>query len=328
MRSLLLLFSCLLVAANGLNAQLDQNLLLRYEFEGDVLDISGNDNHGIANGGITYVEDRGGNPNGAVQLDGFDDFIELPNLAELKPDLPVSFSFWVKYGSTDPLAQTVFNTSLEDDLSAGVFFNSSSATGTYAVSFGDGSPLYSPATRRTYVSNSAIVPDEWHHVVAIVRGATDMEIYVDCVENSGAYSGTGGPLFYAAASGVIGRHDRDLGVPFEHFLGAIDDFRYWDRALELSEVDILCNLLSVPEETITTEPVRLIVYPNPASSVLHIVSNMEIPERINIIDTSGRIISSSPFSDRIAIDNLPDGIYFLSVSGSEGTQSQKFIVRR
>lgn len=322
---ILVLIVCLLVTPTFW-AQTYLDPLLLYKFNGNVLDASGNEYHGIPNG-VTFVEDREGNPERAVRFDGIDDFIDLPNVTDLKPDLPVTFSFWVKYESFDNLKQTVFNTSLEDDVSSGVFFNSSSSTGGYAISYGDGTPFYSGNTRRTYVSNSVIDLDQWHHVVAIVRSATDMSIYVDCVEAGGTYNGSGGPLFYSTTPGVIGRHDRNLGIPFEYFMGALDDFRYWERALEERDIITLCNLLSVSDIDNPVES-ELIVYPNPASSLIYIESTMDSPRDILISDALGRVVKRDAFSKQINISSLPDGMYFLSIQGPEGVLSQKFIVRR
>ena len=87
----------LLLSISGVSSQdLSDNLLLHYEFNGNAIDSSDNDYHGPISG-VIFGLDRNGNPNSAAYFDGIDDFIDLPNLTELKPDLPVSFSFWIKY---------------------------------------------------------------------------------------------------------------------------------------------------------------------------------------------------------------------------------------
>ena len=65
------------------------------------------------------------------------DYVNFPNLEELKPELPVSFSFWIKYTSDSNLDRAVFNTSFEEDINSGVFFTSSQATNRYALGFGN-----------------------------------------------------------------------------------------------------------------------------------------------------------------------------------------------
>ena len=87
-----------------------QELLLHYNFDNNITDSSGNNYNGVPSG-VTFVEDRNGNPNSAVSFDGINDFIDFPNLSELKPELPVSFSFWIKYESDFVTDRVVFNTS-------------------------------------------------------------------------------------------------------------------------------------------------------------------------------------------------------------------------
>jgi hypothetical protein len=54
-------------------------LVAHYPFDGDAIDASGNGNNGVVYGGASYVADWAGNPNGAIALDGIDDYVELPN---------------------------------------------------------------------------------------------------------------------------------------------------------------------------------------------------------------------------------------------------------
>lgn len=219
-----------LLCSNLFAQSLTDGLLLHYGFDGDTDDLSVNGNDAV-NFGATFIEDRFGNPNSAIYFDGVNDYINFPNISELKPDLPVSFSFWIKYESYNLNDREVFNTSFEEDRNTGVFFNSQASTGKYAINYGDGSYAYVSSTRRTYVSNSVIDVGNWHQIVIVVNSANDMEIYFDCIESGGTYSGSGGSLQYSDLPGCIGRHDRVLGSPANYFKGAMDDFRYWDRAL-------------------------------------------------------------------------------------------------
>ena len=69
---------------------------------------------------------------------------------------PVSFAFWIRYDSDSFEDRALFNTSLEEDVSSGVFFTSSSSSGKLAVGYGDGDNFYSASSRRSFVSNSVI----------------------------------------------------------------------------------------------------------------------------------------------------------------------------
>src|SRR5690606_40255102 len=84
-----------LVSSTVFSQDLTDNLLLYYSFDGDTNDSSINGNDGI-NFGATFANDRFGNPNSAIYFDGVNDYVNFPNISELKPDLPISFSFWIK----------------------------------------------------------------------------------------------------------------------------------------------------------------------------------------------------------------------------------------
>ena len=238
----------LLLSWNHTPAQNSNNLLVHYKFNNDTNDSSGNNFHASVFGG-TFVTDRFGNINSALYFDGLDDYIELPNIEELKPALPVSFSFWIKYDSYSINDREVFNTSFEEDRNTGVYFNAQSSTGNFAVNYGDGGYSYLSSTRRTYVTDKQIEIDTWYHVVAVVSSAVDMKIYVDCNDNGGVYSGSGGSLLYSDLAASIGRHDRDLSSSANYFKGTIDDFKYWSRSLSLGEIDALCNNLDLVEQS-------------------------------------------------------------------------------
>ncbi|WP_344725915.1 LamG domain-containing protein, partial [Corallibacter vietnamensis] len=285
---------------------LSDGLLLHYEFDGDTEDSSTNTNHAV-NFGATFVNDRFGNTNAAIHFDGVDDYINFPNISQLKPDLPVSFSFWIKYESYNINDREVFNTSFEEDRNTGVFFNSQASTGNYAVNFGDGSYSYVSSTRRSYVSNSAIDVGNWHQIVIVVTSANNMEIYFDCNESGGGYSGSGGSLQYSDLPGCIGRHDRALGVSANYFKGAIDDFRYWDRALTAENI----------AELLSSTLISSVAYIDPTDCGLDdgtiIISDLNLNANYTITyEYMGSGFTHSMQSDGsggIVIVDLPEGIY-------------------
>lgn len=57
----------------------EPGLVAYYPFTGSAADASGRGNHGTVFGGPFYTADRFGNAHGAIQLDGVDDYVELPN---------------------------------------------------------------------------------------------------------------------------------------------------------------------------------------------------------------------------------------------------------
>ena len=66
----------------------------------------------------------------------------------------------------------------------------------------------------------------------------------------------------------------------------------------------------------------ILVYPNPAKDVL----NINTEENVVITDISGRVCYQGVVKDnRIDIHHLPAGIYVVSLNGSQGTISKRFI---
>ncbi len=91
----LLLISNLVYSQN-----LTDGLLLYYPFESEAIDISGNGLDAELEG-TQLVNGRSEDAGNARYFDGIDDFVALPNSAILKPDFPVTISFWVKTESLE-----------------------------------------------------------------------------------------------------------------------------------------------------------------------------------------------------------------------------------
>ena len=302
-----------------------EGLMLHYEFDNSLLDATENNYDGTLMG-PTFVEDRFGNPNGAISFDGIDDYVILPNEGELKPPLPVSFSFWIRYETDDFSNNAVFNTSFENDRSSGVYFNAQMATGNFAVNYGDGTYFFHPSVRRTFVSTRRIEPFIWLHVVAVVSSASDMKIYIDCSPYNGDYSGSGGDLVYSDTPGNLGRRDRDLGVPPLYFKGQLDDFKYYNRALTFDEVQLLCFDLSVPDQVQSDAgQATLILYPNPVTEVLKLEQKGGVFEQIEVFNVIGQRVYSGPFTQQLYVGNLPDGMYLVKSRSEQSVSTVWFV---
>ncbi len=308
--SLLLLFT--LLFGHLYSQNISDSMLLYYNLDGNAIDASGNGYDGTVN--ATPTTDRFGNPNGAMYFNGIDNFIDFPNSGALKPQLPLSFSFWIKYDSDNLEERVVFNTSLEEDNNTGVYLTSQSTTGKYAVGYGDGSPFYSSASTRSYISNSIIDTSQWNHVAIVVNGPTDMEIYVNCEESGGIYGGTGGTLAYSSEAGSIGRHDQNTTVPAYLFKGKIDDFGYWNRALTPTEVSALCNDQYLTTQELSIEEARqLVAYPNPFNETITLEKNTDVSiSKVQISDATGKIFWEGSYETTIDVSNLASGVYLLT----------------
>ncbi len=317
-KNLLLVLFTFLTSIPVFSQNLEEGLLLHYNFDNNLEDSSSNE-YDATNYGATYTTDRFGNENSAIYFDGINDYINFPNLDALKPELPVSFSFWIKYESDDYQDCEVFTTSYEDDVNSGVYFNSQSSTNKYAVNFANGNANYISSNRRSYVCDEEITTDEWHQIVVTVTSTTNMKIYIDCFKPLGTFSGSGSFLVYSETAGCIGRRDRNLNQSANYFKGAIDDFRYWDRELTVTEISTICNSLSNDEVEQPVKETKL--YVNHTTDKLTVISNSTV-SRYAIYTMYGTMVQQEDFNDSsktdftIPLDHLQHGIYILKTYNS------------
>lgn len=214
---------------------LQDSLVLYFPFDGNVLDSSGNANHGMLNG-ATFTTGQSGS---AVFLDGMNDFISIPNTQKMDAPLPVTIASWVKIEDYDP--NLVFWNDWEEDVYNGAWLNI--VNGIISAAYGDGGAI-GPQSRRSKRGISAIPLQTWTHVAVVIRGATDMDIYVNGRNDCGTYNGSGGGISYSGNPGRIGQIDpfAASGTIFDFFHGAIDELRYYNRALEESEIALLAQV--------------------------------------------------------------------------------------
>ncbi len=240
---LLLVRFTLLFILVGVTAQaqdLLNGLIVHYPMNGNALDVGLNGLHGSVNGAI-LGPDQDGNANSAYYFDGVNDFVDFPNDPLLKPQFPFTVACVVRYDSPLSIAGTqVFTTDFEQNNYHGAWSNLSG--GQIGISFGGGQGNTNSESRRSKVGTTILNANQWYRITLIVRSALDMDIYIDCVNDGGTYSGTGpSQILYTNVPGCLGRMDADMSGPAHYFNGAIDDFRMWNRALTELEITYLCN---------------------------------------------------------------------------------------
>ena len=214
----------------------DPNLVAHWKFDETsgttALDCVG-DNNGTVHG-ATWTTGQVG---GALEFDGLDDYVDVGNDPSLKPSLPVTLSAWIKLSGSGKF-QRIVSTGEQVPTYYGVWLELLSTphpSDKVHIGFGDGTGGASQAYRRSKFGASVLDTGRWYHVVGVVRGATDMDVYVDGVNDGGNYDGSGGSLAYSDGHSSIGYDD----APRFHFDGLIDDVRIYDRALSAEEIQEL-----------------------------------------------------------------------------------------
>jgi len=206
-----------------------------YTFEGNVQDSSGKGNHGTAVNDPTYQESWAGLGQ-ALRLDGVNDHVDLP-IGNLVGTLAsATFATWVDF----------------DTMSAGAWQR--------VFDFGTGSTAYMFLTPRQGTSGAmrfAItssgnaagaesildaptrLPEGWHHVAVVIDGATKaMLLYLDGEVLNRGPTNTLPMDLGVTTQNWLGRSQYDTDG---YFGGSLDEFRIYDRALEVGEVRYLAG---------------------------------------------------------------------------------------
>jgi hypothetical protein len=146
---------------------------------GSIAYDSAGDNDGTLVGDPVWTSGQIG---GALDFDGAGDYVDLGNDSSLKPALPLTLSAWISFSQN---GDTIV--SLDDWSSTynGVVLELNAASHV-SVSFGDGKGWNSSSYRRSKTGSAVLSADTWYHAAGIVRGATDMDVYINGEDEGGS----------------------------------------------------------------------------------------------------------------------------------------------
>jgi hypothetical protein len=180
--------------------------------------------------------------------------------------------------------------------------------------------------RRTKAGSTSLQANTWYHIAVVVNDAMDMEIYVNCKNDGGNYSGSGGSIGYSKTPGSAGRKDSNVAAPSLYFKGTLDNLMYWDRSLVAGDFSTLCtNVFTAEEANLNDE--NWTVFPNPSSESISVngIGN-DILAQFSIFDSRGKLIrTKAQINESIAISDLSIGIYYLRIESQNSTKVLKFI---
>lgn len=206
-----------------------------------VRDVSGRDNHGTVMGGAKWVEGRIG---GALQFDGTDDFVSIPNESDFDITGSVTVSAWILVKEFTQAWQ-------------GIVTKGDRAWRLHRANQTEGVGFATSDLSRGQVGdlagNKDVADGQWHHVVGMLEGNKRL-IFVDGVLDASTNSSPSITVNDFAV--LIGANAQATGRLFH---GLIDDVRVYDRALTLKE------LRALVEAGVTVVPVDQIPAPEAAS---------------------------------------------------------------
>lgn len=248
----------------GVSVTRDVELISCFPLNGDALD-SKSINSGTLQNGVTSVDNRLSEANGALSFDGIDDYISLP--ASQLNNNTFAFAAWVKLDelpnvtNSERIAFSVGGTGDEHYISA---------------AFNNGVPYWRFSSNGNDVYSSAIVDLNWHLLTAVRTGGS-IKIFVD-----GALTGTQEVTGVASyASPLMARIGSSISNN-KHFKGKIDELKIFDGSLIEPEVLLLqdytsCN--NVYNDTyISVQSVSTSVICTGSSFVLRAFTNNILPD--------------------------------------------------
>lgn len=320
----------MLFLANAVEAQIPvDSLQLNYTFNSNSNDLSGNNFHGILNG-PTITTDRFLNVNNSYSFNGLSDFISVPDTAKIKPDFPFSISLWVKVDAFSSLSSVIYASDETLGTYSG-FWVGYLPTGEVSAGYGDG--LGQGAGHRiTKHSGTTIDTSNWHNIIAVYNELNDIDLFIDCQEYAGSYSGSASNMVNLGANGVVGRNFGHHSNSYHN--GKIDDIRIYNKSLNTLGVESLCNesnpTLGITE-SINSSSSK--IFPNPTDGLINInIENYPSAYLVRILNSNGQKMIEKEFdikSGLIDLKDLSSGIYFVHMVDMDGVliESKKVILK-
>lgn len=181
-------------------------------------DSSGNGKDGIVNGAVWTT---GGKSNGALDFDGVDDYVSLPNIVN-----PSATNFtataWVKLDSSFGSNQTILQ---QEGTSGRGWLYRTTNTGQLSSFLGNA----------TTSSTGVINTGAWYYVAVVLNGGT-IQLYLN-----GQPDGSATRTMESSTGNMrVGRH-KNSSTNNEEWDGIIDQVRIYDRALTITEIQNLYN---------------------------------------------------------------------------------------
>jgi len=279
-------------------------LVAYWPFEGNTLDLSGNNLNGQPSSDMTYVDGKLGK--------GIS-FTEDQQTVDIYSDSippPWTVSVWVKryedHTSTHLIGDDRVSLRIEQ-------WDTDSEVG------------YTEYTVKDHSFGYVVPLNTWTHLV-ITCDFEQLTLFVNGEENA-----------HITASFELGM-DQMGETNRGKALGSVDDFAIWNRLLSSEEISLIYtqaeagisigeNLGLISYQTMLTDDAApILLFPNPAYDVLH-VESLPVNSTLSLYNTFGRCLLSGTYSEKaeINLSGLVDGLYFIRIKSGRQNNLLKFI---
>jgi len=276
---------------------------LAYNFDGTYTDTSGNAAFS-SNGGTSFVADRNGNPNAALNINNTGSSATILGLPY--GNSPRSFSVWVKLNTINSTANYPFH-----------YGTSSNGNGCLLKSnqvyyFANGSQNIAPAT--THVAGT------WYHYVCTFNGTT-AKIY-----RNGTLLSSGPVTWNTTGSSNVFKLGMSEDSYLGYFNGALDDLKIFDYVISDADITSLHTNNTLSGTAFEADNLKVTLFPNPTRDIFTITTEADIAS-VEIYNTQGQKMLTAA-QKRIDISNLVSGVYFVKIQSTEKIQTIKKIVKQ
>ncbi len=220
-------------------------LIAHYPFNGNANDISGNGNNGTPKN-VALSSDRFGNPNSAYLFNGKDSRIDINNAIFNVGWENYTISCWTNSSSlANPNnvndGQNVINTDPHNGFAINMYNSNNPFTPTWNnkyVLFAGSQPNVRDwdITTNSTQSNANRTINTWNHLV-VVKSGLNYSLYINGVLDKIIVGAKAANSYMCKL--VIGNLAAD--IPNEGFLGKLDDYSIWNRALTITEISNIYN---------------------------------------------------------------------------------------
>lgn len=219
-------------------------------FNGNANDASGNNNHGVASNAY-LTTDRFGQTNSAYQFNGSNARIDVSNAFFNVGWNSYTISAWTystNYNNPNNYndSQIIINTNLHNGIAITGYGNNNPFNSIWDnryVFLANSNPIFRAwdMVLSNGYSNTFRAIYTWKHIV-LVKSNNTFRLYVDGVLDKTVVSSLSANSYFCRM--VFGNISPEIPAnseSFEGFLGKLDDFGIWNRALSQSEITALYN---------------------------------------------------------------------------------------
>jgi hypothetical protein len=212
-----------LVLVLGLGGRASAAIVAHYQFDGNANDSSGNNLHGTAYGGPSYVAGVFGQ---ALNLDGINDYVDCGNSPLFNITSKITLAAWVKTNDSGNGEHNDYIVKGDHSYGLKHYFDGSIQLFTF-----DAGGWHSVETPVGASFNGV-----WHHIAGTYDGSS-FKLYIDgTLRKTVLYAGSIASSTYSLNIG------RNAEIPTRLYNGLIDDVRIYSHALSAAEIAVLATV--------------------------------------------------------------------------------------